>query len=122
MTVKLLEIRDKGTCIPALAIRLDGAMTDAERWLLARAGYGETPDQQAEYVLLMNIDGGRGMFFCDPYDYDYQTRGARTMPNAHLWLLTNFDNVQSGDVVDVRVILGEAAEPAPSDRLTWVQP
>ena len=47
----------------------------------------------------------------DPYHW-----GARTMPNAHNYITENFDTLSDGDVVDVRVILGEATEAVKSDR------
>ena len=111
MTTKMIEVRDTGTCISALALRLDSA-NDAERWLLARAGYGVTPDEQRQYVLLMNVDGGAGEFSCDPYGW---RTGARTMPVIHKYMLEHFDAIESGQVLDVQFILGETKAPKASD-------
>lgn len=110
--VKYLEVRDSGTFIPAMAIRLR-PRSEPERWLLARAGYGRTPKEQSDYVLLCRIDGGEGEVRCDPYSWP---GGARTMPTAHAWLVEHFDNITSGDVICVEYILGERAEPKRSER------
>ncbi len=58
MIAKTVEIRDRATFIPALAIKLV-PVTDQDRYLLGRAGYGTTPASQAEYVLLLRslLDG-----------------------------------------------------------------
>ena len=47
MTSKIIEIRDDGTFIPALAIRL-GSPNERERHLLARSGFGRTFDEEPE--------------------------------------------------------------------------
>lgn len=39
MESKIIEIRDSGTFIPALAVRL-GSSDERERYLLARSGFG----------------------------------------------------------------------------------
>jgi len=119
MIAKLVEIRDSGTFIPALAVRLAPA-DEAERYLLARAGYGTEPETQGSYVLLIRLADG-----------PYNPRGhglARTMMVAHERLLdlagnlddspAAFDRLESGAVVDVEFILGVAAGPKRSERLT----
>lgn len=94
MTAKTIEVRDKATFIPMIAIRLDPG-NEADRYLLARAGYGTTPDAQRRYVLLARIEGGNGEIHCDPYDW---MRGARTVPRVHEWLIDHFDEIESGAV------------------------
>lgn len=113
MTPKLLEIRDCGTCIPVLAIRLEPE-NEAERWLLARSGFGITPDAQREYIAVWKLDGGRDVCTTDPFQHG---GGPRTMPTAHQFIEQHFDELESGAVVDVRFLLGETTEPAKSDRL-----
>lgn len=107
MTVKLLEIRDRGTAIPALAIRLD-TVDDRERWILGRAGFYQHPEA---YVLLLLLNDA-------PYDpYGHATR-ARTIPIAHQHLIDHFDEVAPGAVVDVEFLLGESVAPKISEQLT----
>lgn len=112
MIVKTFEIRDSGTFIPALAVRLEPE-TERDRYLLGRAGYGTTPGQQREYVFVAMLAGGTGLATSDPYDWSE----ARTMPVAHKYIIGHFDELDSGDVVDVRHILGETEAPCESERL-----
>lgn len=111
MDVKTVEIRDAGTFIPALAIRLDPT-NEADRYLFGRAGYGTTPERQREYIVLVRIAGGTGFATCDPYDWP---GGTRTMPVAHQWLVEHFDEIESGAVVDVEFILGKTSAPKRSE-------
>lgn len=115
MTCKILEIRDRGTFIPMLAIKAeaDHHSSEARRWLLAKAGYGITPDEQAEYVLLAQINGGNGKIACDPYDWG---QNPRTYFVAHQWIIEHWNELKDGDVVCVEYALGERAEPKQSDR------
>jgi hypothetical protein len=111
MTTKTIEIRDRGTFIPALAIRLDPG-SEADRYLLGRAGYGTSPETQKKYVTLMRINGGNGEAHCDPHDWP---SGTRTFQVAHEYIIENFDALESGEVVDVEFILGETTAPKLSE-------
>ncbi len=107
METKLLEIRDRATFIPILAIR-PTAEGPADDYLLARAGYA------GEYgpILLVRISGGSGQSTCDPYDW-----GDRTFQTAHAYIAEHFDELHPGSVVDVEFILGETASRKVSERL-----
>jgi len=109
MTSKTFEIRDRMTFIPVLAVQL-GPGGEADRYLLARSGYGCGPAEQAEYVLLVQINGGHGAAMSDPNEW-----GGRTMPVAHQYIKENFDSLASGAVVDVEFILGEKTLPSTSE-------
>lgn len=103
--LKFIEIRDNMTCIPAIAI--SGEPDDvAERFLWHRAGYGDSQ------VILMPLERPERASY-DPYAQPH----GRTMHETHKWLEEHFAEVESGQVVDVRVILGEQAEPVVSERL-----
>jgi hypothetical protein len=110
MTTKTIEVRDKATFIPMLAIRLDPG-NEADRYLLSRAGYGISAEDQAGYILLARISGGEGEIHCDPFDWN----AARTVPEAHRWLIKHFDEIESGAVVDVEFILKETTQPKVSE-------
>jgi hypothetical protein len=101
MEIKQLEIRDRQTFIPALAIRLSGA----DGWLVRSAGFGPNP-----IVIVMKLVDG----YCqmDPNDWD----SPRTMPAAHRYIQDHWDAVADGGMVDVRRILGETAVDAESER------
>ena len=113
MECKTFEIRDRHTFIPALAVRLNPTCEE-DRYLLARAGFGQTPDVQGEYVCLWHMDGGNGLMTCDEYDWKN-----RTMQVAHAHAKKNWDSLRSGDVIDVEFILGETSTAKQSEsRLT----
>jgi hypothetical protein len=109
---KTFEIRDAGTFIPMLAIRLD-PVTEADRYLLARAGYGREPVQQGEFVMLCGLNGGLDRATSDPYDWTNRTRQV-----AHGFIVQHFDALESGAVVDVEHILGTTASPKRSEAET----
>jgi hypothetical protein len=118
MNTKTFEVRDRGTFIPILAIRLEPS-NEADRYLLARAGYGTTPEEQRAFILLARITGGEGSVQCDPYEWP---GGARTIPEAHRWLINHFDEVESGAVIDVEFILGETTAPKVSEACAFPLP
>lgn len=114
MEVKLIEIRDSATFIPAMAIRLSARASDPEMYLFRRAGYSLEqlsllPDYEP-YVILLKLDGVEANY--DPYSWN---RG-RTMSLAHSYIIHHWSKIQSGDVVDVQFILGETQEPKVSER------
>jgi hypothetical protein len=110
MTCKTIEIRDRGTFVPALLVRLDPA-DERDRWLLSRAGFGTTPEAQREYVLLINL-----VKDC-PYD-PFGHGSARTLQVAHQHAIEAFDRLENGAVVDVEYLLDEQAEPKVSEQET----
>lgn len=112
METKLFEILDRATFIPMLAIQLSSE-TEAERFLLSRAGYGKNNEDHKQYILLAQINGDNGQITCDPYCW-----GTRTFPNAHQYIIENWNTLQSGDVIDVEFILGETEEPKKSERFS----
>lgn len=123
MDIKLIEIRDRGTFIPAMAIRLRNR-TPEEFFLLRRAGYGaeeiggpeESPGVLAHgrepYIVLAKLVEVEA-------HYDaFLWRNPRTMGTAHRELIANWEKYQSGDVLDVRFVLGEQDKPAVSESMT----
>lgn len=106
MQIKMIEIRDEGTCIPAMAILLScdtPALTtesDIQFRFLRRAGF----DGQTGIVLMRLNDQET---HADAYNWPV---GPRTMRAAHLYIEAHWDELKSGDVVDARVQLGMATE------------
>ncbi len=115
MESKLFEIRDTATFIPVMAVRLS-TDTEQESYLLSRAGYGQSLGVQARYVLLWRIAGEVHQATCDPYQWPGGPF-VRTMPQAHQYIIEKWDELVSGDVVDVEFILGETSERKVSERL-----
>lgn len=113
MEVKLLEIRDRATFIPAMAVRLT-ARDETEFYLLRRTGYSEVQmhtlrEPVEPYIVLWRLEGG-------PAEYDPYAWGNRTMANAHKYIIEKWQTLKSGDVVDVQYILGETKEAKSSER------
>ena len=111
MQTKLLEIRDEGTCILALAIQMAGAGSIAHWFLHQRCGY---PEDGSSIMLMCLYDG---LSTNDPYEWPARGMGMRTMGTAHNWIIDHFAELLDGDVVDVQVILGETTAPKVSERL-----
>lgn len=126
MVSKIIEIRDAGTFIPALAVRL-GSPNERERYLLARSGFGRTFEDQSEYIVLCKINGGEPcQCHIDPFAWG---QNPRTMFVAHMYLLNRqheiprdgmlpraerhygFDALPQGVLIDVEHILGIRSEP-----------
>lgn len=103
---KLVEIRDEGTCILAVAIRML-AKDYVQGWFIhGRSGY----PRDGSGIVLMRLGDQRASV--DPYSWE-----RRTMGNAHHWIYHHFDEIVDGQVVDVRVILGETIAAVISDRI-----
>lgn len=107
MIIKFLELRDEGTRIAAVAIRLTPD-NEAQRAILASAGYGRLPSEQAEYVVLLDAHYWNGSY--NPY-----SQRSTTHHHAHLWIREHFDELKDGDVVDVEFILGKRTAPKNSE-------
>jgi hypothetical protein len=115
METKLIEVRDRGTFIPCIAVKLS-SLDVAEHFLMRRAGYAAeqiTPsplNDTEPYILFSSLLGGR------PLEYDAYAWGNRTMTSAHLHLIQHWDEITTGAVVDAEFILGESTQPKRSER------
>ena len=107
---KVLEIRDEGTHIPVLAMRMLAENELQSYYVHGRCGY----PKDGSGIVLMHLNSQKATV--DPYSWTDLGFGRRTMGNAHNYINLHFDELKDGYVVDVRVILGEATEPAISDR------
>lgn len=105
--IKFLEIRDKGTFIPAVAIDCSMSGNSFDDYLLSRAGYGST-----RCILLTSLQGGREANY-DPYDW-----GDRTWKIAHHYIEAHWDEIADAEVIDVEFILGESTQQKDSERYT----
>lgn len=110
METKLFEVRDRGTFMPVICIKLQPG-NEADRYLLAIAGYGLTQKKQSEYILYGKVAGGN--FMCSVTEHDY---GFRSGPISHQHIQKHWDELTSGDVIDVEFILGETEAPKISQR------
>ena len=106
METKVLEIRDEGTFIPALAVDINPDSA-AQRYLMRRVGY---PCDGRPNIVLTRLSGD-GTATNDPYSW-----GGRTFPVAHNYIIERWATLKDGDVVDVSFILGETDKPKVSER------
>lgn len=106
MEIKLFEIRDIGTFIPALAVNMDFP-AEGQRYLLRRCGY---PLDGSPNILLTHLSAD-GKVSNDPYSW-----GGRTWPIAHQYIIENWPKLKNGDVIDVEFILGESKNPKISEQ------
>ena len=108
METKVLEVRDSGTYIAVLAMRLIADDT-VQRYYLEREGFTEGAG-----IVVMRIADQQA--HADPYDWP---SGARTMGIAHIYITAHFDKLKDGDVVDVQFIVGETQTKKLSERITY---
>lgn len=106
MQTKALEIRDRATLIPALAVNMV-AGNPAQARLLAHAGY--SLDGLPNIALTDLAANGRPTWN-DPYAWS-----GRTFPAAHHYIINNWNEIKDGDVIDVEFILGETTEKKTSE-------
>lgn len=106
MQTKMLEIRDRGTRIPVLAIKTTHD-SDKEAQFFRSGGFGE----RTVIVLKVNPE------IAAEYD-SFKWGSSRTMTNAHYYIEHNWQDLKDGDVVDVEYILGESDVKKTSE--VWV--
>jgi hypothetical protein len=110
MQTKLLEIRDAGTFIPVMATLMESSK-DEERYLLSRTGY--TGHNTLVVVTRMND-------LKTQYSSNDWGTNSRTMREAHAYIEDKWEELKSGDVVDVEFILGITDKPKESERITFL--
>lgn len=103
MEVKIFEIRDRMTFFPAICIKPMSTGIAAQNYLLGRAGYDLARTKKS-------ISGNTVIFMhgTDVKRCQYDTHwGDRTYQTAHEYIKENWDDLESGEVIDVEFILGE---------------
>lgn len=109
MEVKVIEVRDRATFKPVIALKV-APENERERYLLARSGYGTESEEQNKYIILMN---SRKPFNADYSFYDV-TPGS-TMQVIWLYLIDHWDEVEPGQVLDAEYLRGESDNPKQSE-------
>lgn len=137
MQAKVLEIRDKHTFIPALAVNINPSVltvssapptvvpdlpyvshkewrdaSEAQRYLMRRCGY---PCDGKPNILMTALSGDGRPATNDPYGWSITSRTFRV---AHEYIILKWATLKDGDVVDVEFLLGESEAPKISERYT----
>ena len=110
MKTKLLEVRDRATCIGVMATQI-APVNVVQMEMLGKTGWGLDVDT-SYFVAVTTISNGISRARMQIYPRDWNDR---TMSVAHRYIEDNFDTLSDGDVVDVRHILGEVEHPASSE-------
>lgn len=106
MKCKVLEVRDRATFIPVLAVDMNPT-NDEQVYLLRRCGY---PCDGRANIAITNLSADGGKCWNDPPAW-----GGRTYPVAHQYIIDHWGLLKDGDVVDVEFILGETKQPKVSE-------
>jgi hypothetical protein len=116
---KIIELRDDATCMIVI-VWLVRSHNDQEAWALRHIGFGK-PDggsfgthmfyEGHPYMMAYDVENRR----CD-YDMCRLFGGSERYSNAMEWVREHFDELEGGEVVDVRFINGETNSPCKSDR------
>lgn len=106
MITKVFEVRDEATNIGVIATKMVGEVPD-EDYELERNGFTSSNN----LVLVTQLSNSKSSW--DAFDWQ---NGTRTMFEAHKYIEEHFDELRSGDVIDVRFILGEVNKPCKSDK------
>lgn len=103
MKIKVFEVRDRGTMIPVLAIKLEPDNIKQQK-LLQHVGYIPF----VSYYLMLHLTSF-------VFKYDSHAWNDRTLGRAHHFIEQNFDSMVDGQVIDIEYILGETQTPKVSD-------
>lgn len=97
---KYLEIRDRATCIPVIAIQCKRLQDDpvANNYMM-KSGFGSDSSE----ILIVELVRFEANY--NPFNW---SNTSRTMREAHIFIENNYDRLTSGEVVDVEYILGES--------------
>lgn len=104
--VKVIGIHDECTYKPMIVFRVAPG-NERERRILARAGFGLEPEQQAAYTFYYDVNHGQCTY--DPFKLaDQETCGeaARFVREVR-----GFDRLKHGEFLDCECIRGESARP-----------
>jgi len=114
METKLFEIRDRGTFFAVMATKMEDD-NYYERFLLNHHGYS----RNADLITMKHISVSQTRALVYPENIGW---GDRTYQTAHKYIYENWEELESGDVVDVEHILGETSKPSKRLRIVTGKP
>lgn len=110
LIIKLFELRDEGTQIHAMAIKVVAQEhLTSEDFILRYAGWGFS--QVGIYLTTLHEPKTQ-------YNSSKWNDGGRTMRATHDYIKKNWGRLKSGDVVDVEYISGDSREPK---KASWIE-
>ena len=104
MQTKMIEIRDRGTTIAALALEMRPTDSHEARFM-RHCGF----PADGSSVILMSLYDQKATN--DPYEWAALGKGIRTFQIAHDYILNHWGEIQHGQVIDVEHVLGEKVAP-----------
>ena len=113
---KLFEVRDRGTRMTVLATSLMPERSDKtgnETVMLMDAGYDIKMLLAERAILLTTLCGGdtKTQWQAD----EWRLNGTRTLWAAHRYIIENWNDLTSTDLIDVEFILGETGTKKESE-------
>lgn len=131
LEIKLFEIRDSWTFIPAMGVKMNPRLPadcrtseqERERYLLRRAGFAYLRPPLAyppgeHYVKLSNLTKGYSTYNVG----DWPEADKHTWQTAHKYIIEHWGELKSGDVIDCQYIRGEHGQPVVSEQHEPVNP
>lgn len=110
MEIKLFEVRDAATFMPVMVTKLI-SRNIKESYLMSHVGLNKPGLFSFLYTVL-----NTGESSLDAYDWHNRTRKI-----SHQFIEANWDQLFSGQVIDVEFILGETKEPKISEMSTLLE-
>ena len=108
---KFFEVRDRGTNISVMATLVRPSLADRAyrriASIIGRAGYSASPNYPNQIVIVHLADN---KVTSDPFDWN-----SRTMIGAHQFIQAHWGELNDGELIDVRFVLGETEAPCASD-------
>ncbi len=103
-STKMIEIRDRGTTIAAMAIKMQPC-DETEARFMRYCGF---PDDGSSVILMSLYDQKATN---DPYEWAALGKGTRTFQIAHDYILNHWGEITNGQVIDVEHVTGEKPTP-----------
>lgn len=106
--VKFFEVRDEGTHIPVLCVKVAYEYGMRGEYQMRRSAF--SPGDSLTHLVNLNSGEGRS----NPAHW----KSGRTMRVAYNAIVDQWEDLKSGDVIDVQYILGETSVKKLSESIT----
>lgn len=103
--MKFFEIRDSATFIPVFAFKISEQSSPENDYLIRSSGF----NLDGEHIMIGRMHGQK----CQ---YSAHYWNSQTLVHAHSYIEQHWDELKTGDVIDVQFILGITSKPKVSQR------